>query len=52
MKKRGGGFWQRVALGAVFVLIALYTFYHLLGLFDSEMETYAASVSTETRVLR
>jgi hypothetical protein len=52
MKKRSGGFWQRVALGAVFVLVALYTFYHLLGLFDSEMETYAAGVSAETRVLR
>ncbi len=50
-KKPGNAFWQRVALGVVCVLIACYTFYHLLGLFDAEMETYAAGVTTETRVL-
>lgn len=52
MKRRDHGFWQRIALGAICLLVAFYSFYHLLGLFGSEMETYAAGISTETKVLR
>ncbi len=51
LNKPGNSFWQRAALGAVCVLVACYTFYHLLGLFEAEMETYAAGVTTETKVL-
>ncbi len=52
MKRKSNSFWQRAALGVIFVLIACYTFYHLLGLFDTEMETYAAGVTQESTVLR
>ena len=44
-------FGQRMALGAVFVLVAFYTLYHLTGFFDTEMKTYATGVTAETRVV-
>ncbi len=51
MRTKSNSFWQRTALGLVCVLIACYTFYHMLGLFDSEMETYGAGITAETKVL-
>lgn len=51
MKRKGTSFWQRMALGVVCVLIVGYTFYHLIGLFDADVETYAAGKTTETTTL-
>ena len=38
---------SRFAIGLVCVLIATYTFYHLVGMFDGELSTFAAGVTTE-----
>lgn len=42
---------SRLAVGLVCVLVAVYTLYHLIGLFDGEIATYAAGVTTEKTVL-
>lgn len=51
MKKLGSTFVQRVALGVVCALIFSYAVYHLIGLFGSEISTYAAGSTTETTSL-
>ncbi len=51
MKKLGSTFLQRVALGVVCALIFSYTVYHLIGLFGSELSTFAAGATTETTSL-
>ena len=51
MRKKGSSFQQRVVLGVVIMLIFVYAFYHFVGLFDSEIKTYAAGVTTERTVL-
>lgn len=51
MKLKGYSFGQRMVLGIVFVLIFVYTVYHTLSLFGEEIETYAASVTTEHTVI-
>ncbi len=42
---------SRFAVGLVCVLIAVYTLYHLIGLFDGEIATFAAGVTTEHTTL-
>lgn len=42
---------SRFAAGLVCVLVAVYTLYHLVGLFDSEIATFAAGVTTEHETL-
>lgn len=42
---------QPMALGLIFVLIASYTLYHLIGFFDTEMRTYAVGLTAETRLV-
>ena len=49
MKKRSGVLVQRIALGVACVLIFSYTLYHLIGMFEGELSTYAAGVTTETK---
>lgn len=51
MKRKKSLFGQRMALGAVIVLVAFYALYHLGALFGTEMKTYAATVTAETRVV-
>lgn len=51
MRGKGSSFQQRVVLGVVFVLIFVYAFYHFVGLFDGELKTYAAGVTSERTVL-
>lgn len=51
MKFKGNSFGQRVMLGIVFVLIFVYTFYHMTSLFGEEIETYAAGITTERTVI-
>lgn len=51
MKRKANSFRQRVVLGVIFVLIFVYAFYHFVGLFGSDIETYAASVTTETETI-
>ena len=42
---------SRFAIGLVCVLIATYTFYHLVGMFDGDLSTFAAGVTTEHTTL-
>ncbi|MBO5937874.1 MAG: hypothetical protein J6Q82_00035 [Clostridia bacterium] len=42
---------SRFAVGLVCVLVASYTLYHLIGLFDGEIATFAAGVTTEHTTL-
>lgn len=42
---------NRVAAGLVCLLVAVYTLYHLIGLFDGELSTFAAGVTTEHETL-
>ena len=51
MKIKGNSFRQRLALGLIFALVLVYSVYHLTTLFGEEISTYAAGVTTETRVL-
>ncbi len=49
--RKNGLLGQRTAIVLIFVLIAVYTLYHLSGLFDTEMKTYAVGATSETRVV-
>lgn len=51
MNRKASSFRQRVVLSVIFMLIFVYAFYHFVGLFGSDIETYAAGVTTETTVL-
>ena len=51
MKKRSGVLVQRIALGVACVLIFSYTLYHLIGMFEGELSTYAAGITTETKAV-
>ncbi|MBQ2999391.1 MAG: hypothetical protein IJD64_02905 [Clostridia bacterium] len=42
---------NRFAVGLVCLLVAVYTLYHLIGLFDGELSTFAAGVTTEHTTL-
>ena len=48
MKQARSSLIQRIALTLAFALIFLYTVYHVVGIFDSEISTFAAGVTTET----
>lgn len=49
---RGKKLWKnRFAVGLVCLLVAVYTLYHLIGLFDAELSTFAAGVTTEHTTL-
>ncbi len=51
MKQKNTAFSNRIALGLACILIFTYTLYHLIGMFDSTISTYAAGVTSETTVL-
>ncbi len=51
MKQKNTALSNRIALGLACVLIFTYTLYHLIGMFDSTISTYAAGVTSETTVL-
>lgn len=49
---RGKKLWKnRFAVGLVCLLVVVYTLYHLIGLFDGELSTFAAGVTTEHTTL-
>ena len=49
--RRGKLLKNRFAVGLVCLLVALYALYHLIGLFDGELATFAAGVTTERTTL-
>lgn len=50
MKSRSG-FIQKLAVGVICVVIFAYTVYHIAGIFGEDISTFAAGVTTESRVL-
>ena len=44
-------FKSRFAVGLVCALVAVYLFYHLVGMFDGEFSTFAAGITTEHKTL-
>lgn len=49
--RRGKLLKNRFAVGLVCLLVAVYALYHLIGLFDGELSTFAAGVTTERTTL-
>lgn len=49
--KLKSGFKQKIALGVVFVLIFAYTVFHIVNIFGEDISTFAAGVTTESKVL-
>lgn len=50
-EKKRRPFGQKLVLGVAFALIVCYTVYHMTSLFEGELSTYAAGVTTESTVL-
>ena len=49
--KSRSGFIQRIAIGVICVVIFSYTIYHVAAIFREDISTYAAGITTESKVL-
>lgn len=48
-KSRSSAFWSKAAMGLIFVVVVIYTVYHLIALFTSEdLNTIVSGVTTES----